>query len=445
MSRRRETDPKGGHASDGPRRANDVVGKGARKPEPLFGGLWRRGEIALLFGPPGVGKSLLAVQIADSLGRGRPIDGVQMPKKRSKVLYVDLILSETQFSARYSRDTKRKGRIGRHIFSGNMYRERPKENEDIATWIEKMCVDHSYNVVIFDDLSAVSRSDDGIRETLPLVRELKRLTLKYGLSTMVLADSIETPRSRDAGETDLRRSRVLCSAVDSVFMMQERSGDFRQLSQTRSQTGMLTQSTVECELTAFDSGLTGFAFEKHVGQLSEETVETILRVKEMNDAGMSLRDIEQALHIPKTTVGRRLKQWTPKLRRATAREVTNNMCLDYDEAEGREASRIYGFDTRPQSPGSLVEPDDGTVSRRKSASGYNVSGVPFAAGLGPRSVFDLEIHFDRTGQILYVESEDEYSGKPVRWYTVHQKSGVITRHERRGDVVQQTRLRSKWI
>lgn len=156
------------------------------------------GEMALLFGVAGVGKSLLAVQIADHLARGRPIAGVEMPRRRFKVLYVDLILSEAQFRSRYSWDGAGNGRVGRYIFSQNLYRERPAENADLAKWIEEMCSKHGFSVVFIDDLSAVSRSSDGTRETLRLMRDLKRLSLHRGLSVMVLADSAETPHTRNA-------------------------------------------------------------------------------------------------------------------------------------------------------------------------------------------------------------------------------------------------------
>src|ERR1043166_10178021 len=36
----------------------------------LFPGYWREGEVAVLVGPPGVGRSILAVQIAETIARG---------------------------------------------------------------------------------------------------------------------------------------------------------------------------------------------------------------------------------------------------------------------------------------------------------------------------------------------------------------------------------------
>ena len=76
----------------------------------LFGEFWREGELAMLFGAAGAGKSVLAMQIADSIARGRGIEAFKMEVKRQKVLYVDLVFSDTQFQMRYSHPATAKPR-----------------------------------------------------------------------------------------------------------------------------------------------------------------------------------------------------------------------------------------------------------------------------------------------------------------------------------------------
>jgi Mrp family chromosome partitioning ATPase len=78
-----------------PRRANDTFAMidGPELPM-LFDSFWQPAELALLFGHPGVGKSLLAVQIAEAIARGNRILGegaAEIPPQR--VLYVDLVMS----------------------------------------------------------------------------------------------------------------------------------------------------------------------------------------------------------------------------------------------------------------------------------------------------------------------------------------------------------------
>ncbi|HEY2846863.1 MAG TPA: AAA family ATPase, partial [Pyrinomonadaceae bacterium] len=112
-----------------PRRASEVLAAKFRPAEPLFNAFWQTGELALMFGEPGVGKSVLAVQIADALARGKPLamhDAEctmhNSKAKRQKVLYVDLVLSDAQFALRY----------GRYKFSANLYRDAPAEGEDLV-------------------------------------------------------------------------------------------------------------------------------------------------------------------------------------------------------------------------------------------------------------------------------------------------------------------------
>src|SRR5438445_343199 len=68
----------------------------------LFGPLWLLEEVAVLYAPTGLGKSVLAVQIAESLARGVPIPpfhetqpGCVVPPQR--VLYLDMEVMRMHF------------------------------------------------------------------------------------------------------------------------------------------------------------------------------------------------------------------------------------------------------------------------------------------------------------------------------------------------------------
>lgn len=73
----------------------------------LFGPFWLEKELAVLYSPPGTGKSALAVQIGESIARGRsvaPFDktGTDLICGPQRVLYLDFELSRRQFSQRYT-------------------------------------------------------------------------------------------------------------------------------------------------------------------------------------------------------------------------------------------------------------------------------------------------------------------------------------------------------
>ncbi|MCC7308807.1 MAG: AAA family ATPase, partial [Acidobacteria bacterium] len=184
--------------------------------ELLFDELWAKGELAILFGEPGIGKSLLAMQIADALTRGRPVvEYLKMPETPLKVLYVDLVLNDAQFCSRYTREDA-DGKARAYEFSEELIYDRPPEGADVAEWIRNAVEANPLDIVIVDDLSVVSLTDDGTRERLHVLLELRRLSRVHGLSVLVLADSWPSGYELTT-EATLRRGRVLCNYADSVF------------------------------------------------------------------------------------------------------------------------------------------------------------------------------------------------------------------------------------
>ncbi|HKC67231.1 MAG TPA: AAA family ATPase, partial [Bacteroidia bacterium] len=84
--------------------ANRWIEQAKTKPIPkmLFGELWFEGELCILYADTNLGKSILAVQIGNSISRGEPIKGFELETKKQPVLYCDFELSAKQFENRYS-------------------------------------------------------------------------------------------------------------------------------------------------------------------------------------------------------------------------------------------------------------------------------------------------------------------------------------------------------
>jgi hypothetical protein len=71
-------------------------------PRMLFGSLWFERELCILFADTNLGKSVLAVQIADSITKAYTIGPFSnQADECPKVLYVDFELSGKQFQIRY--------------------------------------------------------------------------------------------------------------------------------------------------------------------------------------------------------------------------------------------------------------------------------------------------------------------------------------------------------
>ena len=84
--------------------ANTWVEEAKNRPIPnmLFSELWYENEICILFADTNLGKSILAVQIADSISKGIAIPGFKLESPPKKVLYLDFELSDKQFENRCS-------------------------------------------------------------------------------------------------------------------------------------------------------------------------------------------------------------------------------------------------------------------------------------------------------------------------------------------------------
>lgn len=286
----------------GPRRANDtVMGRMRKPPEALFDACWREGELALLFGEPGSGKSLLAVQIADAIARGtRLLSPETSRKRRQKVLYIDLVLTEKQFRERYSE----------YRFATDLYREAPPDGEDLFRWTAAMVARFGFKAVIIDDLTLVTRTADGTREALILMYALRRLTVETGVSILVLADTYPFVHENQSPERGLRRSRVLCGIADSVFALYE-----GKVVQTRVRSGervWTLQNTLRYRIEDLANGLLGLVLEPP--EISYALREKIVDIKRLHDTyKQTFRRIGAKLGISKSQAQRLYSRWTPEI------------------------------------------------------------------------------------------------------------------------------------
>lgn len=442
-----------------PRKANDVIREAmAQRPRPaLFDGFWQTGEVALMFGASGVGKSVLAVQIADALARGTPVDGFNMPTRRHKVLYIDLTLSDVQFQRRYTPDVE-SGGARPYKFPERFYRGRPRYDEDLCSWVRSMVRRGGFEVVVIDDLSAVMRTDDGTFDSLRIMRDMKRLSQETGISVLVLADSYPSRNAGDVSEADMRRSRVLCGVADSVFAIGRLERGDLKLVQFRSQGSEVvwgSRNPVGCMIRRRQNGLLGFVFdERFAPKLDPKRCHMIDFASMCRANGFKYRDIAKVMQISKSQAERLVKAWTPAITEEVDRldrlecekrgvpyvhpddeyEDDEEFVDEYDDGEYDEEydddpNDLYDTDTIDVAPVSVTE------TKREDLPWYrriDPRKLPFASGIRPRHINDLERDYDHTDSEIFVESRWEHNRKPKVWYKVSRKSGLVTRWERDG-------------
>lgn len=222
------------------RRANDfgsspfrIERASAKQPtrhtqRPLFGDLWRSGELAALIGEPGVGKSLLATQIAEVVARGgqRSINGIPSSPKPQRVIYFDFERTQEQFGELYScRPFPQTPYREEYKFSTRFDIARLEDLSDVPDafkgsvdryirhWVFEEIVAGEAKVVIIDNISHLA-----IGTTVEKVmRALRTASYESGASVLVVAHAKPKRRPSEITLADLTRCRSLREIPDSIF------------------------------------------------------------------------------------------------------------------------------------------------------------------------------------------------------------------------------------
>jgi RecA-family ATPase len=285
-------------------------------PKKLFGEFWHEGEICILFSDSNIGKSILAVQIADSVSKGKQINGFQLEAPKQIVLYFDFELSFKQFEVRYAVKNESLQRFENHYsFDDNFKRieinpdaEIP-ENLDFEKYLyqslEQMIYKTNAKILIIDNITYLKNETERSKDALPLMKYLKALKSKYGLSILALAHTPKRDLSRPITQNDLGGSKMLYNFVDSSFTIGQSNKDknLRYIKQVKARnTEMIydTENVVICQINKPYNFLSfeflDFGAEReHLRQISENENESkILEAMELKKQGYS--NIQIAKH-----------------------------------------------------------------------------------------------------------------------------------------------------
>jgi predicted ATP-dependent serine protease len=306
------------------KQANEWIKEANEMPIPnqLFGSLWFEGEICILFASSNVGKSILGVQIADSISSGREIFPLKMESPPQPVLYFDFELSAKQFENRYSNNYQ-----DHHVFDDRFFRVEIDHNSEIpdTTDYNKMVNESIENeikrtgskVVIVDNITYIGTETEKSKGAIPLMKHLKMLKSKYGLSILALAHSPKRDQSRPINRNDLGGSAMLMNFCDSSFAIGESNRDksFRYIKQIKTRNCALIYSwesvlvfEVQKPTNFVQFHFVDTAYEEHhlASQSAQEREDKKQQAIELKKNGKSLRDIEGILGVGKSTIQR----WT---------------------------------------------------------------------------------------------------------------------------------------
>jgi hypothetical protein len=294
-------------------------------PQMLFAQFWYEGELCILFSDTNLGKSILAVQIGNSIARGEQIPGFAFEAQRQSILYFDFELSDKQFEARYSINFK-------EHYSWNDNFHRAEIDPDVAlpegyasfedylnVSLENCIIETGARVLIIDNITYLKTETERAKDALPLMKHLKRLKNKYGLSILALAHTPKRDLTKPISRNDLMGSKMLINFCDSSFAIGESNNDkeVRYLKQIKARNTEIiydTENVILCQVRKpvnflqFD--YIGFGIEReHLRKMSVEDAEGLnQQIIELHKQGLSYRDIGIQLGISHMKVSRVMKK-----------------------------------------------------------------------------------------------------------------------------------------
>jgi len=290
-------------------------------PKMLFSEFWFEGELCILFADTNLGKSILAVQIGDSISRGEYIPGFKFEAIKQPVLYFDFEMGDKQFEARYSNNFQNHYQWNEKFFRAEVNPESdlPKSFQSIEQYInhslEYSICDTRAKVLIIDNLTYLRNETEKAKDALPLMKHLKALKNKYQLSILALAHTPKRDLSKPISRNDLQGSKMLINFCDSSFAIGESSQDskIRYIKQIKARNTEIifdSENVITCQIDKPINFLgfefIGFSTEReHLRQQTDTDKENMkARIIELKAAGRSLRDIGSELNISHMKVKR---------------------------------------------------------------------------------------------------------------------------------------------
>ena len=269
----------------------------------LYPDIVLEGDLCIIFGQSGIGKTIFAMQIARYIA-----------ENGKRLLYVDCEMTPRQLGNRYET-----ANFPSTFLRAEMDREHPAE--DVLKGIEEVAVANHVNVVFIDNITALGQSLDRSADAGTLMASLNTLKKKYNWTLVVLNHvpkmfSGNVPLSLSAMQGSAKINQLIDdaigiaqSSIDSnlVYVKQckWRNGE---LTMGAEHVAIYERRKDECGNLGFVSR--GFGTEQeHLSiESGNDRDEMKARVRELSGKGMTQTTIAEQLGISQSKVSRLLKE-----------------------------------------------------------------------------------------------------------------------------------------
>ena len=269
----------------------------------LYPDIVLEGDLSIIFGQSGIGKTIFAMQIARYIA-----------ESGKRLLYVDCEMTPRQLGNRYKTPN-----FPPTFLRAEMDREHPAE--DVLKGIEEVAVANYVEVVFIDNITALGQSLDRSADAGALMASLNTLKKKYNWTLVVLNHvpkmfSGNVPLSLSA----MQGSAKINQLIDDAIGIAQSSIDSNlvYVKQCKWRNGELTMGAdhvavyERCKDENGNLGFIGRGFGTEQEYLSiensNEREEMKARVRELSNKGMTQTAIAEQLGISQSKVSRLLKE-----------------------------------------------------------------------------------------------------------------------------------------
>lgn len=212
--------------------ANEVIEEAKKQPTPkmLAGELWFEGELCVLFSFNNLGKSILAVQIANAITQGASTLGLKMEAEPQTVLYFDFELSPKQREKRYSEEELDNKRLFNHYVWSDLMKW-PEMDLDVLNHMTnsadrasvifngiKCAVDQTgAKILIIDNVTKIGGGEEKAKDAMPFMDKLLGLRNELRLSILLLAHTPKREYTKPITSADVSGSIRFMDFADSAF------------------------------------------------------------------------------------------------------------------------------------------------------------------------------------------------------------------------------------
>lgn len=220
------------------------------EPRQIFGHFLYKGELSILFGDTGVGKSILAYDIAFFVsGGGHKWEGLESPN--IPTLYIDLAMSTKQFVSRYkTAEPYIPDTFHRAMIDSTKLSEKEILPEVTRLIASTQTTDNPPKFIIVDNITNGFGTMTAATKMRDLLSELKNLKEKFGLTMLLIANS-KKQKLRIIKLNDLGGWTNHINFIDSIFAISSSQvgNEFKYIKQIKSRADEKTDEVTTLKIT----------------------------------------------------------------------------------------------------------------------------------------------------------------------------------------------------